>query len=140
MLQIRNFKSWNFMAKKSLHLINYTAFVIQLTINQMLSDCNGTRSHNHLVRKRSTAWKVSKYGVFSGPYFPVFGLNKERYSVSLRIQSECGKIRTRRNSVFRHFLRSERPDIQGEWFKASTKVMKRLCMMLVLAPMDHILN
>ena len=21
------------------------------------------------------AWKVSKYGVFSGPYFPVFGLN-----------------------------------------------------------------
>ena len=22
-----------------------------------------------------TAWKVSKYGVLSGPYFPVFGLN-----------------------------------------------------------------
>ena len=67
------------MAKKSLHLINYTAFVIQLTINQMLSDCNGTRSHNHLVRKRSTAWKVSKYGVFSGPYFPVLGLNTGKH-------------------------------------------------------------
>ena len=26
---------------------------------------------------------------FSGPYFPVFGLNAERYRVSLRIQSEC---------------------------------------------------
>ena len=26
-----------------------------------------------------TAWKVSKYGVFSGPYFPVFGLNTEKY-------------------------------------------------------------
>ena len=25
-----------------------------------------------------TAWKVSKYGVFSGPYFPAFGLNSER--------------------------------------------------------------
>ena len=25
---------------------------------------------------------------FSGPYFPAFGLNTERYSVSLRIQSE----------------------------------------------------
>ena len=25
------------------------------------------------------AWKVSKYGVFSGPYFPVFGLNTEIY-------------------------------------------------------------
>ena len=32
---------------------------------------------------------------FSGPYFPAFGLNTERYSVSLRIQFECGKIRTR---------------------------------------------
>ena len=32
---------------------------------------------------------------YSGPYFPAFGLNTERYSVSLRIQSECGKIWTR---------------------------------------------
>ena len=39
----------------------------------------------------STAWKVSKYGVFPGLYFPAFGLNMERYRVSLRIQSECGK-------------------------------------------------
>ena len=53
-----------------------------------------------------TAWKMSKYGVFSGTYFLAFGLNTERYSVSLRIQSECGKIRTRKNSVFRHFSRS----------------------------------
>ena len=42
-----------------------------------------------------TAWKVSKYGVFSGPYFSAFGLNTERYGVSLRIQSECGKMQTR---------------------------------------------
>ena len=28
-----------------------------------------------------TAWKVSKYGVFFGPYFPVFGLNTEIYGV-----------------------------------------------------------
>ena len=32
---------------------------------------------------------------FSGSYFPAFGLNTERYSVSLRIQSECGKMRSR---------------------------------------------
>ena len=31
---------------------------------------------------------------FSGPYFPAFGLNTERYSASVRIQSECGKIWT----------------------------------------------
>ena len=27
----------------------------------------------------NTAWKVPKYGVFSGPYFPVFGLNTGKY-------------------------------------------------------------
>ena len=32
---------------------------------------------------------------YSDPYFPAFGLNTERYSLSPRIQSECGKIRTR---------------------------------------------
>ena len=29
-----------------------------------------------------TAWKVPEYGLFSGPYFPVFGLNAEIYSVN----------------------------------------------------------
>ena len=32
----------------------------------------------------------------SGPYFPAFGLNAERYGLSLRIQSECGKMWTRK--------------------------------------------
>ena len=32
---------------------------------------------------------------YSGPHFPAFGLNTERYGVSLCIDSECGKIRTR---------------------------------------------
>ena len=52
-----------------------------------------------------TAWKVSKYGVFSGPYFPVFGMNTEIYGVDLRIQSEYRKIRARKNFVFGHFSR-----------------------------------
>ena len=54
-----------------------------------------------------TVWKVSKYGVISGPYFPAFEVNTERYEVSLRIHSECGKIQTRNNSVFGHFSRSD---------------------------------
>ena len=32
---------------------------------------------------------------YSGPYFPTFGLNTERYLVYLRIQSKCTKLRTR---------------------------------------------
>ena len=34
---------------------------------------------------------------FSGPYFPEFGLNTEKYFVFLRVQPEYGKIRTRKN-------------------------------------------
>ena len=54
----------------------------------------------------SSLREVSKYGIISGPYFPSFELNTERHLVSLRIQSECGKIRTRNYSVFGHFSRS----------------------------------
>ena len=50
---------------------------------------------------------MSKYGVFSGPYFSVFELNAEIYFVILRIQSEYKKLRTRINSVFGLFSRSE---------------------------------
>ena len=49
-------------------------------------------------------WKTGRYHSvksvcirsFTGPYFPVFGLNTERCSVSVRIQSESRKIRTRK--------------------------------------------
>ena len=33
---------------------------------------------------------------FSSTHIPAFGLNTEQYSLSLRIQSECGEIRTRK--------------------------------------------
>ena len=31
-----------------------------------------------MATMQGTAWKVAKYGVISGPYFPAFGLNTER--------------------------------------------------------------
>ena len=46
--------------------------------------------------------------LLSGPYFPVFGLKTEIYFVNVRIQCKYGKIRTRKNSVFGHFLQSVR--------------------------------
>ena len=50
-----------------------------------------------------TAWKVSKYGVISGPYFPVFGLNTGIDGINLRIYPEYRKIQTKNNSVFGFF-------------------------------------
>ena len=42
-----------------------------------------------------TAWKVSKYGVFSGPYFPAFGLicRISPYSVRMRENTNQKKLR-----------------------------------------------
>ena len=51
-----------------------------------------------------SAWKVSKYGVFSGPYFPA-----------------C--IRIRKNSVFGHFSRSVTQSIFSFWFLSSCLFM-----------------
>ena len=49
---------------------------------------------------------MSKCGVFFGRYFSSFGLDTEIYTVNICIESECGKIRTRKNSVFGQFSRS----------------------------------
>ena len=40
--------------------------------------------------------KTCPYSEFCGPYFPAVVLNTERFSVSLRILSKCGKMRTRK--------------------------------------------
>ena len=41
-----------------------------------------------------TVQKVSKYGVFSGPYFPSNGLNTERYKVFSPNMGKCGPEET----------------------------------------------
>ena len=40
--------------------------------------------------------KTIHIGIFSGPYFPAFRRNTERYGVRPRNQSDCRKIRTRK--------------------------------------------
>ena len=61
------------------------------------------KRHHHLIAVISDN---AEYGIihcvksvriqsYSGTYFPAFGLNMDRYSVSLRIQSECRKIQTK---------------------------------------------
>ena len=68
----------------------------------------GCRTSNFVKFLESpTAWKVSQYGVSSGQYFSAFGLNTERH----------GKIRTRNNSVFGLFSRS---DHEWKFFRCPT--------------------
>ena len=49
----------------------------------------------HLFCLEQHCLKSARIRSYSGPHFPVFGLNAERYLVSLCIQSKCGKIWTR---------------------------------------------
>ena len=53
-----------------------------------------------LITPLYTRWKLSKFGTFSGLYFPVFGLRKEIYRASLHIHSEYKKIKTRKKPGF----------------------------------------
>ena len=79
----------------------WKAIVIKTSFQQLALKITYWKNFKSICNDRlSTAGKVSKCGVISGPYFPAFGLNMERYFVSLRVQSECRKIRTRNNSVF----------------------------------------
>ena len=48
-----------------------------------------------LIKNELYCMKSVRIQSYSGPYFPAFELTTVRYSVSLRIQSECGKIQTR---------------------------------------------
>ena len=41
---------------------------------------------------KNTAWKVSKYGVFSGSYFPVFGLCQSLYLVQIQKNTDQKKL------------------------------------------------
>ena len=75
----------------------------------MAKNSTGAEKYGHW--DITTAWKVSKYGVFSGPSEYGGLLCK---SVNIRIQSEYRKIRTRKNSIFGHFSRRE-GNINVKW-------------------------
>ena len=45
--------------------------------------------------KGLTSREKCPYSEFSGPFFPSFGLNTEKYRVSFYLQFDCGKIKSR---------------------------------------------
>lgn len=60
-----------------------------------------------LSDKTCTAGTACKYGVFSSLYFPVFELNSEIDRANLGIQSEFGKLQTKKNPAFEYFSLSK---------------------------------
>ena len=72
-----------------------------------LSTLSRARYLGFFFKREWLCEKCRNTGFSSGLDFPVFELNKEAYAVNLRIQSEYGKIWTRKNSVFGNFSRNE---------------------------------
>ena len=65
---------------------------------------NIERNQWNEIWKLLTAWKVSKYGVFSGRLFPEFGLNTERYEVSVRTWENTDQKKLRIRTLFTQWL------------------------------------
>ena len=82
------------------NLVKFTEEILNLKFTFLYSGVLEDSCSKHCL-------KSAQYGVFSGRDFPVLGLNTKIYSVNLRIQSKYREIRTRKNSVFGHFSRSE---------------------------------
>ena len=69
------------------YLCSYTSVLVRIKQHEILD----IRRYTKYLR----SIKSVRIWSYSGPYFPTFRLNTERYGVSLRIQSECGKIQAR---------------------------------------------
>ena len=81
----------------------------------------------HIMQEYSALHYLKRCPSYSGPYFPAFGLNTEKYFeygeilLSLRIQFECGKIWTRTTPNTDTFqpvlnLKLEKPDVDCRVF------------------------
>ena len=68
------------------------------------------------VSLRITAKNVLKYKLLFGPYFAVFVMNTQIYSVNLRVQSEYGKIWTRKNPYSGTFYRGKISSLSSKQF------------------------
>ena len=62
---------------------------------------NKRSSWTQVVNWRYHCVKSVQIRTFSGPYFPVFRLNTEIYSINVRIQSKYRKIQTRNKDVIK---------------------------------------
>ena len=67
-------------------------------LNYIMSMLHSYRNQLILIRTAVSVrvYRSVRIGSYSGPYFPTFRLNTERYGESLRIQTECGKKRNRK--------------------------------------------
>ena len=92
---------WEMMSTKTQLFLRFFPFIITFSSSSLPLSPN--KKWKSISRRTILREKCENTKFFSCPYFPVFGLNTEIYSVNLHIYSAYRKIRTRKNSVFGHF-------------------------------------
>ena len=68
----------------------------QVTLNHSPWVNTGLKLIISTLLRSSHCIKSVRIRSFSGSYFPVFGLNAEKYGISFRVQSESGNMQTRK--------------------------------------------
>ena len=91
-------KYYKFLNYSNRHGTNKRPYLVNLLWEEGLIKSIFTRTRGVGKSKSGVFHCVKSVRIrrFYGPYFPAFELNTERYFLSLRIQSECGKIRNRK--------------------------------------------
>ena len=85
---MKGFQAFIFILFRSLLITLFHVFKVLQLIDPPLSSIHFRTPNHHCM-------KSVRIRSYSGPHFSIFGLKTERYSVSLRIQSEYGKMQTR---------------------------------------------
>ena len=78
-----------------IYFIHYVSFICNIKFTYSTFLAHFRPIFPFLYPLKTPRNQVVRIWSYSSPHFPAFGLNTERFGVSLRIQSECGKIRTR---------------------------------------------
>ena len=108
---------------------------LELTGNAKEGIGGYNRPHDFPVTKVVTEThcvKIVNIWSFSGLYFPAFGLNAKRYGLFLRIESECGKMRTRitPNTKNFHAVTTSKKEIKLVSFTECVRVIQRVFLFL----------
>ena len=89
----------NFFSNHSQNAVVYP-FIVKKIVYSNRAYCLSCKESDNMaiaIQTKSTCCDKSvRIPSFCGPYFSAFGVNTETYGVSLHIQSECGKIWTRK--------------------------------------------
>ena len=75
------------------HIEQMNSFAVCLVFFWQTRDLLKSMQLKWLYLQHITVWKVSKYGVFSGPYFPALGRSISSYSVRMWENTDQKKLR-----------------------------------------------